>query len=450
MSKEFFPPNKPAPLILGAKFRENIISKIFFKYPLPTILIKELKENMHDYKFSIINFQDITILIQLIRLNNFKKMETFTYRNIPYGRFIVNPLIGKYGVKHFKISIFENVKNTLILFRFISSFRVINNILLKQEYSHVLFINGRDTVGSAAQLAAYVNKKSVISLEGGQGIFTIPKYGEWQGNMHHWKVMQGALDLTNRTYSGEFTTNHARSYFNNRYGHNSKWWKNANLAPMIDLPQRDKVVSFFTSSEEETTTAPIGFCGKSEFDNYDQVEILEKLQSITLSRDMVLVIRLHPSNFTNPKKIKFVDDYFKDLTKSWPNTILIKSSEKVSSYELGKKSLVNFVFRSTLASEFTIQNIPVYVVAQTENSKYAPKQQALTIRDMERVIDNPTNQSSMNIDGVRAYACYLEKFGQSFQYIKILNKDNSISQLEYWHNGKMLDVPRFKFKTFRK
>ena len=164
---------------------------------------------------------------------------------------------------------------------------------------------------------------------------------------------------------------------------------------------------------------------------------------------MVLVIRLHPSNFTNRRKMKFVDDYFRNLTKNWQNTVLIKSSEKVNSYELARKSLVNFVFRSTLASEFIIQNIPIYVVAQTENSKYAQKQQALTIKDMESVIDYPANLSSKNMDGIRAYACYQEKFGQSFRYIKILKKDNSIAQFEFWHNGIMLDVPRFKFKTFR-
>ena len=449
MSKEFFPPNRPAPFLVGAKFRETVTSKIFFKFPLPTTLIGILKENMYEYKYSKIDFQDVTILMKLLHLNTFEKMEAFNYRNIPYGRFIVNPLIGKYGVKHYEISRFENIRNILILFRFISSFRIINSILLKKDYSHVLFINGRDSVGAAAQLAAYVNKKSVVALEGGQGIFTIPKYGEWQGNMHHWKVMQRALDQTFSTYGEKFTTEDALAYFKNRYGFNSKWWKNADFAPITDLPQKNKVVSFFSSSEEETTTAPIGISGKPDFDNYDQVEILKNLHNITLSRDMVLVIRLHPSNFTNRRKMKFVDDYFRNLTKNWQNTVLIKSSEKVNSYELARKSLVNFVFRSTLASEFIIQNIPIYVVAQTENSKYAQKQQALTIKDMESVIDYPANLSSKNMDGIRAYACYQEKFGQSFRYIKILKKDNSIAQFEFWHNGIMLDVPRFKFKTFR-
>ncbi len=453
ISKEVFPPNKPAPIFISAHYREIFISTIFFRNPLPSILTKILIKNMNQYKKRKASLKDLILVAKLCNLNSYSKLKKFSYCNIPYGQFIATPMIAKYGIKHFEISKLQNLSNILLFFRFIISFRTINQILERENFSHVLFINGRDVVGSAAQLSAYIQKINVISLEGGQGIFNIPKFGEWQGNMHHWKVTQEALNQTFSQNRKNFTVADARKYFRIRYGLNSKWWKMRDLNLKNDKSINGKYICFFTSSEDETTTSPVGIKGLSDFDTYDQSTILEQVYKIARSHKIKLVVRLHPTYSNDLRRSTRIDGYFQNLTKNWKDVVIIGSTEQTNSYKLAEKAWVNFVFRSTtLASELSILNIPVYVTAQTENSNHAINQQTQTSAKIEDVIVSPQKLRHNATEGFHSYACYAEKFGTSFSYIKIIKSKNSgelKSKFEFWYEGSRLDIPRFGIKQFR-
>ena len=174
----------------------------------------------------------------------------------------------------------------------------------------IVLVNGRDIVGVAAQLCGFLKHVPIVTLEAGFGEASVPLYGEWNGNMHHWRVRQNELSKTVARfpdYEG------ADEFIKKKYGHGSRWWKIGSTisSSKIDLP--DNFVCFFTTSERESTCCPTGNPADNFFDEFDQVTQLLKVYKFAKSRNLPLIIRIHP-NFSNSKSAKNELRFFENLT----------------------------------------------------------------------------------------------------------------------------------------
>ena len=452
---EYFPPGKSSPVLVNSKIREKIISKIFFFNPLPTILEKEIMKNtklVTKSRFKIIYIKPI---LDLLAIKNSSNLENYRFRGIPFGKFLHTPFIAKFGVKHFELNQFQQIRQMKLVYRFVISFYKINHLLETNKYNKIVLINGRDVVGASAQLSAYVNKVNVICLEESLIKSETPKFSQWMGNMHHWKIRKKALDITVQKYSSSYHLNDAQSYFENNFGLNSKFWRQSVPVDPAKEFEETGYVCFFTSSEKETTTFPTGDILANEFDFSDQVECLKIVHEVANQLGFKLIIRMHP-NFSGTKLVNKEYKFFHNLTKNWANSILISNSDYTNSYKLAEKAKFNFIFRSTLGLEFSFRDIPVYHLAPTFWSEYAIEKFVSTKQEVEEILAGNklyNNQIKIHSD-YHIFALYNTFQGQNFKNVSFAKNDkifNSKHQSKYLTvlNGIELDKPRFRFFTWR-
>jgi hypothetical protein len=197
----------------------------------------------------------------------------------------------------------------------------------------------------------------------------------------------------------------------------------------LNIPQNAKIVTVFTSSEDELAA----------FEDYGgvikQIEVIDKLIQIFTKRDEYLVIRHHPyiagKKFVQAETDFIVRAYQQSLSAP-PNVRIIMPSEQLTSYALLWNADASIVFFSTMAIEATARGIPTAV---TEASVYS---QALryTINkfdsaSLETIIEQLESAQS-NLEDMRklyrfAHA-YFFKFCQTFhsfdsQGLKFTKKD---------------------------
>ena len=452
---EYFPPGKSSPTLVPSRIREKIISRIFFSNPLPGILEKEININTQLVTKDRLKIRYLKLILEILIIRNSSDLVNYQFEGIPFGKFLHTPLIAKFGVKHFNLNRFEQIKQIKLVYRFIISFYKINHLLTSNKYSKIVLINGRDVVGASAQLSAYVNKVNVICLEESLIKSETPKFSQWNGNMHHWKTRKIALDTVVQKYSSNYHLNDSRNYFENNFGLNSKFWRQSTPSdPGVEF-QETEYVCFFTSSEKETTTFPTGDTLANDFDSSDQVECLKMVYDVTNQLGFKLIIRMHP-NFGGSKLARNEYKFFQNLTKNWRNSLLIPNFEYTNSYKLAEKAKINFIFRSTLGLEFSYRSIPVYHLAPTFWSGYAIKKLISTKQEIKEILEENKSysyQANVNSD-YHVFALYNTFQGQNFENVgfakndKILNSKHNNKYMTVL-NGIELDKPHFRFFTWR-
>lgn len=452
---EYFPPGKSSPIMVSSRIREKIISRIFFSNPLPAVLEREIIKDAQLVTKGKFKIRYLVQILELLKIRNSSDLVNYRFEGIPFGRFLHTPLIAKFGIKHFELNQFERIKLIKLVYRFVFGFYKINQLLTNYNYSKIVLINGRDVIGASAQLSAYVNKVNVICLEQSLVNSETPKYSQWNGNMHHWKIRKSALDGVVQKYSSNYLLNDSQNYFENNFGLSSKFWRQSIPSdPKIEI-QETEYVCFFTSSEKETTTFPTGDALANEFDSSDQVDCLKMVYEITNYLGLKLIIRMHP-NFGSSKLANNEYKFFRNLTKNWASSLLIPNFDSTNSYKLAEKAKFNFIFRSTLGLEFSYRGIPVYHLAPTFWSGYAISKSLSTKQEISEVLEGHKSHISQKdvFPDYHVFALYNTFQGQKFESVsfvknnKILNskhKNNFITV----QNGIELDKPHFRFFTWR-
>jgi hypothetical protein len=444
--KEYFPPYKRAPIILNSVIRENLISKFFFHNPTSRVIKDNILVEARKHKVVRLEYTDYKTLFNLLRCKNSNDLTNFDINGIPYGKFIHTTLIAKYGVKHFKISLNDSARNTILFYRFLLGFRTIHNLIRDFEYSQIILINGRDAVGTGAQLAAYLSNINIVCLENNVNTSDHPKYSEWNGNMHHWKIREAAFKDSLLKSNGKFSSEDAENFLATRFGTHSKFW--ANTEPdetRLKSLNSKRFVAFFTTSEKETTTCPTGIKNFNEFDKFDQTESLINVYEAARELDLDLIVRLHP-NFSNSKIARNELAYFLSLTNKWNNTTVISNSDPTNSYKLASLAIVNFSFRSSISAELSLLGINCFQTAYNGWSFTSPEKVKIKRKEILHAMQNYKTYTTTQSDSY-ALACYQCTFSSEFLSLKGVNQN--LTNYSNYIDGKELDIPKYNFYKIR-
>jgi len=443
---EVFPPHKSSPTLLNANIRERISSTIWFKNPFPNAIEESLKKNGVCFiRVSIgMNLKVLKLISALFEVKNSNELDDFGIKGIPYGKFLHTTLIAKYGIKHFDLRLRDHLLNLRIYWRYFACIKIVNKEIMNLGITKIVIINGRDIAGVAAQLCAYLHRVSIVTLEAGFGEASVPLYGEWNGNMHHWKVRQDELSGTvarNPDFNG------ANEFILKRYGSGSRWWNIGNSISNNSITLPDDFVCFFTTSERESTCCPTGNPLDNFFDKYDQVEQLEKVRKFAISKGLSLVVRVHP-NFSNSTSAKNELKFFMDLTASWQETTVVPNNSNLNSYELAEIASYIFTFRSSLSAEFSRLGIRCVQTAPTAWSHFSDLSVKITESEIISLAIEPEGQESHSTKDWVAFATYNSLHGKefeslSFKVVAPTAKQETGIVLDVL-NGTTLDIPRFK------
>ena len=444
--KEYFPPFKRAPIIMNSFIREKVMSNLFFHNPTSKIVKDKILSDARKHKIIHLKCFDYKTLFKLLLIKNSADLANFSINGIPYGKFIHTTLIANYGVKHFRIALRDCTQNIIIFHRFLVGFRTINNLIEDFSYSQIILINGRDAVGTGAQLAAYIHNINIICLENNLNTTDYPKYSEWMGNMHHWKIRETAVKDSLLKSKAKFSLEDAKNFLSTRFGLHSKFWANAELDESILANLSSKsFVTFFTTSEKETTTCPTGIKDFNEFDQYDQTESLLNVYEAARKLDLDLIIRLHP-NFSNNRIAKNELNYFLNLTKNWKNTKVISNSNSTNSYKLASLAFLNFTFRSSLSAELSLLGIDCYQTANNGWSFTCPEKVKIEKNEIYEAMQKNETLSATELD-LYALACYQCTFSVEFSSMQIISKNSST--YSNFIDGNELDIPKYEFYKTR-
>lgn len=452
---EYFPPYKPAPIIICSRFREICLSHLLFQNPSSKHLRQNILDNADLKKRASLTIKDYLVVLQLLTKSDSKQIAAFEKYKIPYGKFIHTTLISKYGIKHFSINFFQKLSNFLLYYRFISSYRTHAKLLSRKKYSRLVLVNGRDAVGVGAQLAAYLNNLDIVCLEHGLSGSGLRVYSEWFGNMHHWKVKQLAVENCIKRYQSSFTKDQAQRVFINKFGLNSRHWRGSqnftsNEFDFSELKSKPYVV-FFATSEKEATTCPTGISDQNYFDEYDQTEAIRDVYNSCKLLDLTFVIRLHPNFSGNVQSINEFN-YYSSLCLNWKNVVLIPNDNSFNSYQLAEFALANFTFRSTIAAELSLHNVSCYLTAPHTWSYASPGKikiggDAIT----SELIKKKSLKSKNNLDneGLDWYTLgtYVANFSTELRSLGSTFKDQK--KFTYTLKNLPLDTPRFRFVNSR-
>jgi hypothetical protein len=443
---EVFPPHKSAPTLFNANFRESVSSTIWFKNPFPRAIKASLKANAVSFSSIPIglDINAIKLILTLFKVKNSNELDDFLYKGVPYGKFLHTTLIAKYGVKHFNLKIHDHLGNLRTYWRYFICFKIIRKKIIDLSITKIVLINGRDIAGVAAQLCAYLHAVSVVTLEAGFGDSPFPLYGEWNGNMHHWKVRQNELSSTLEKYP-DF--NGANEFILKKYGTGSRWWKIGNSISNVSVTLPDDFVCFFTTSERESTCCPTGDPLNNLFDEYDQVEQLEKVRKFAKSKGLSLVVRVHP-NFSNSVSANNELKFFTELTSSWENTTIIANNSNLNSYKLAEMASYIFTFRSSLSAEFSRLGVRCLQTAPTAWSHFSESFVKITEEEIMLVTSESENKNSRSTPDWVAFATYNSLHGKEFESLCFKavaphGKQEMGIVLDVL-NGTELDIPRFK------
>ena len=448
--KEYFPPFKRAPIFFGSRLRELVKSYFFYRNATAVIIRANILKSAKIKWYSILKISDLIVIYQLFTRSDSQEVTTFHKSGIPFGKFIHTTLIAKYGVKHFSMGFFKRLDNLLLFYRFMIGYRTHNNLILKNNYSKIVLINGRDAVGVGAQLAAYLNEIDIVCLENSINNSKIPLYSEWTGNMHHWMVRQSAYKKCLSINEDSFTLDDSKKILKEKFGLNSRHWQiskhksSYNTFDLNKLKQKQFIV-FFTTTEKESTTCPQGVKNHNVFDTFDQTEALKNVYQAGSLLGLSLVIRIHP-NFSENTYAKNEMNYFLNLSKNWKDTVVIANNDLANSYELSKKALANFTFRSSISAELSIQGINCYATAPTGWNYMSNEEIKYNVDDILDVIINNKN-SQINERNYYALGCYYANFSSKFKAIKFKLDDKGA--IFCTKDTTFLDMPRFHFVKYR-
>jgi hypothetical protein len=449
ISYEYLPPIRPSRILFfRANKIESIKSKLFYRNPLPEVLFDKISSNAKLHNLVKLKFSSIVILFKLIKINDSSKLLDFKINNVPYGQFLYTPLIAKIGIKHFYLSIHLRCKYIKLYLSFIKGYETLQKINIKSKYTHIVLINGRDAFGAGCQLLAYTKKIKVFCLEHGLNSKQYPRYGVWYGNMHHWKVRHREALRVRYSNESKFTKDYATKLIQEQYLLNSKWWEGRTTKIPILNSNGGKSICFFTSSEKETTTFPSSLSNNNDLDKSDQSSALKMIYEVAEKLDIDLIIRMHP-NFSKNRIAKRERKFFYDLTKSWKNTTLIYNNNAINSFELAKKSWINFTFRSSIGAELEALNLPVYYMAPTT---WGGKDSRLLIKNkkqLSKLLSSSSREYFKPTSDYQLFAAYNSEQGQEYKFIEFREQNSHKKEYAILINDLELDVPRFKFISQR-
>ncbi len=451
IGQEYFPPHKPARLLISARLLEKLISKIFFINPLPRFVEKNFAKEGKIHKLERFNLLSIRVVLKLLKMNNSEKLQNMEYRGIPFGQFIHTTLIAKYGVKHFRINRVQFLSNFNIFMRFLIAFNTILNILNKYNYDTIVLINGRDSVGVGSQLAAFIKSVNVTCLENDLSKPNIPKFGEWGGNMHHWKVRE--FEMLKTLETSNLTAAASIDFIKKQFSYSSRTWGGREIQAIPSQLLRQDYVCFFTTSEKETTTCPTGIPTENSFDNFDQSQILKSIYQILNQTNYQLVIRLHP-NFSKTRVARNEMNYFVSLTKSWKNTIIIGNESSVDSYQLAMHSKLNFIFRSSIAAELACRGLVAFHTAPAFWSILCPDKVAVSQNQLTDLILNKKRSRTSHSADFFGFASMYQSHGKEFKKFKFMpfdegSRDKRVRKYKTYVDDIELEIPRFSIYQFR-
>jgi hypothetical protein len=452
---EYFPPFNRAPIFLNSVWREKIISFIFFNNSLPDTLKKQILQRSKRHRAVRLKFENIKIVWHLLGLNSSAKLSNNKYNSIPFGRFAHTTLIANYGIKHFSVPHYKFFGNILLFLRFTRGYVTTNHLIINYKYSCVVLINGRDAFGVGAQLAAYLNNVSIKCLEAGFGSTGLPKYGLWNGNMHHWRVRESESKTTVSSNYEKYKSADAEKFMQEKYGFKSAIWReNMPDENSTDFIRGTDYVCFFATSEKEATTCPSGIIDLNDFDEFDQIQSLTNVYEACKSLSLKLVIRLHP-NFSNNKQAKNENNFFLKLAKDWCNTTIIENNDSLDSYKLATYSKANFTFRSSLSAEFAFRGINVFHTAKTAWSYHCPEKLAFTVDEIIQAINFDKISYENKSYEFYTFASYYQNHGKDFKSLKFYSINDKLNVNSKYRpyinklNDTELDIPKTNFKLFR-
>ena len=149
---------------------------------------------------------------------------------------------------------------------------------------------------------------------------------------------------------------------------------------------RNKIISYFTSSEDEFES--LGDIWLDKRFKLSQKETIKELSRIAIKNNILLIIRVHPNFHNSSKESKKIwSNIFNDLPKK--NTLIIKEKDEFSSYKVIKNSDIVIVYGSTIGIEATFLEKPLIITGSSfyfgTKAKIYP---VFTLKDLEKNIDN--------------------------------------------------------------
>lgn len=181
----------------------------------------------------------------------------------------------------------------------------------------------------------------------------------------------------------------------------------------------DPFICFFSVSTGEYSPIP-------EFDSIggyeNQFKALDDLLDIASRLGFKIVIRRHPNSLGKDGIDR--EDLLWKIYESHKNVIYFSPRSKIDSYELARKSLACFTWRSTIGFDTLAWNIPTFAMGP---AKWAIDKsvRAWNIEDLKLIFNNPFDSfqnSSQREDVVRKYATYMTHFGFPLKVFKIVER----------------------------
>lgn len=284
-------------------------------------------------------------------------------------------------------------------------FSAVSHVLAQREFEVVNLPNGRFPAQKMAMLAAVGAGVSTIHYEKGEtpaGAYVQPyaPQNRLVSQAAVADVLAGMTDAQIEKVADEWLARRAPSATSsNSYSAN---WVDQLPAALRDRPAGQKLIGFFTSSQDEFL-----FLGKewhlheweSQFDAFD------RLLTYYESQGALCYLRIHPNLATKAHDCFLRERADLDkLAARHPNLVVIAHDEPVSSYALVASSDGVVVWYSTLGLEANARGIPVWTCAVSRYGEVADIREVFSTNDITDEMLTPWRVDTL---GAKKYIAYL-------------------------------------------
>ena len=341
----------------------------------------------------------------------------------------------KYKKKNLEVNLGLSVQSSLLSifknYNFLKNIELVRTALLSSAIvyhrslevikivkpSLIITYNNRFGITRPIIEAAKKSRVQVIRHEVGS---TKDKYEIFLKDVHNMDERYRAIyEYWNRARIIDRQKN-ARKYFNMPYekvktintGSGSVPSFSLNQDQKITLPQKKKIVTFFTSRnfEFDAISADFLFYAKSKEFKDQNTAVKTLIDVMKKIKNSILIIRVHPSH----KNPEFENSFWKKYSSE--NVQIIESQSRVNSFDLLKKSDYVVTYGSTMAIHAAYNNKPSISLRRHAYSKSKVLIEPKNKKQLHKILNTNYNLNTRN--KCLPYGNYNITFGKKFKFYK--------------------------------
>lgn len=198
--------------------------------------------------------------------------------------------------------------------------------------------------------------------------------------------------------------------------------------PLESLNQK-KYIAFFPTTDYEFAAIASPRDLRNEF---DQRELFKALGDYCLSRDLKLVVRVHPQ--ADSKHLQAKENAIWTALSRELNALCITAEDNLDSLTLARNSKVNVVYASTIALEIAFLGLPLVVCSRTPFSNLIKSNCVL---DLEKLADYLEQPPRIQSEQLYPFAYFESMAGVIINYFRVINVH------EIYVGTTRIDTPNF-------